>query len=559
MLVFLLAFSITIFQMAKTVSKQLIRRYTHDYVTLLQKEMVSSIELLADQINMFAVRMLTNNDIYALFNDTSLSQREKEARLRKLMDSSLVYRDIIGGLFIVLDTGEIYKYHNEGVIIEEPKISQIKQISESKVPVWGGIVSDQYGDTYILSGRRYKNFYTGQQLGALILCIYEEALSDICQEIQEGWSSSFILNEKGHIISHFEKDRIGKTITEDDFVFLEVESNYQLKSTSNREYIVAVQSLGKRLSSIGIDWRVVSNVPEEYLSRIVGSVNKYIILIQLLSIFAIVLLTIYISNVITKPIIRFQRRVESYFGEKMDVGNLLSPRDEIWFLEVSFRDMAMRINQLIEHNNREKEKQKEMELIALQAQINPHFIYNTLDAIGWMAKKKKQKDIERMIMALSSFFRISLHRGVQFILVRDEIELIKSYVTIEKMRFPNRFNIEYDIPEEMEKYMMLKFVLQPLVENAIKHGISEKRSTGNIRITGTISEGDLLFEVFDDGVGFDPDNMDFKENSNNNYKSGYGLKNVNERIKLEYGEEYGIKIWSRKGEGTKAYVRLKAR
>jgi two-component system sensor histidine kinase YesM len=111
----------------------------------------------------------------------------------------------------------------------------------------------------------------------------------------------------------------------------------------------------------------------------------------------------------------------------------------------------------------------------------------------------------------------------------------------------------------MEKYMMLKFVLQPLVENAIKHGISEKRSTGNIRITGTISEGDLLFEVFDDGVGFDPDNMDFKENSNNNYKSGYGLKNVNERIKLEYGEEYGIRIWSRKGEGTKAYVRLKAR
>ena len=271
----------------------------------------------------------------------------------------------------------------------------------------------------------------------------------------------------------------------------------------------------------------------------------------------VILVSTRIAYTITKPIVSLRDHVNKLGNGKTDVVLSTNAKDEIWELENSFNKMVVRIQDLIERNNQEKEKQKEMELIALQAQINPHFIYNTLDAIGWMAKLKKETEIERMVMALSTFFRTSLHKGEQYIMVKEEIELVESYVTIEKMRFPEKFDIIYNISDEIRDCLMLKIILQPLVENAIKHGISEKEGKGLITINGYAEDEDLVFEVIDDGVGFDVCTKEFQAAYNHIKRSGYGLRNVDERIKLEYGDDYGLKFESEKGKGTRVYVRLK--
>lgn len=195
-----------------------------------------------------------------------------------------------------------------------------------------------------------------------------------------------------------------------------------------------------------------------------------------------------------------------------------------------------------------------MELVALQAQINPHFLYNTLDAIGWIAKLKKQTDIEQMVIALARFFRLSLHKGDKFITLEEEIQLVQSFVTIEQMRAPDKFDISYNIPEELKDIKILKIITQPLVENAIKHGISRKRGKGKIEVNACRTDNGLRLEVMDDGAGFDMSSTDFWVQGSSLRRSGYGLRNVDERIKLEYGREYGLEIMSEVNLGTTAVI-----
>ncbi|UUZ80247.1 sensor histidine kinase [Paenibacillus sp. P26] len=198
-----------------------------------------------------------------------------------------------------------------------------------------------------------------------------------------------------------------------------------------------------------------------------------------------------------------------------------------------------------------------MELIAHQAQINPHFLYNTLDAIGWLAKIHKQNEIEKMVIALSSFYRLSLHKGDKYITVEEEIGIVQSYVAIEALRFPGKFEVQYDIAEDILAFKMLKIIIQPLIENAIKHGISGKRGKGLVTIRGYRSGDSLRFEITDDGAGFDVGTFK-KQGEPRPYKGGgYGIRNVNERIQLEYGFGYGVEIRSTVGAGTTSVVTVR--
>ena len=272
-----------------------------------------------------------------------------------------------------------------------------------------------------------------------------------------------------------------------------------------------------------------------------------------------IFLALYISFNITKPLAKLKSKLDLIGKGKLSLVFSEGSNDEIEALEQSFNNMVLRIQELIQKNNSEKEKQRELELTALQAQINPHFVYNTLDAIGWIAKLKKQVDIERMVLALATFFRISLHKGDKFITVAEEILLVESFVSIEQLRFPDKVEVTYDIPEDIKNCLILKIILQPLVENAIKHGISNKKGKGHIVITGYRRGNDLKLEVKDDGVGFDLDATDSKTVYKDFQHSGYGLRNVDERIKLEYGPDYGLVFQSEKNIGSTVTVLVKIR
>ncbi len=223
---------------------------------------------------------------------------------------------------------------------------------------------------------------------------------------------------------------------------------------------------------------------------------------------------------------------------------------------VNLKELEMRIESLL-LMKKSAHDAIEHELSYFYAQITPHFLYNTLDAIAWIARLKKQPDIEKMIASLATFFRISLHKGDKFIPVEEEVRLVQSFVTVELMRFPDKFEIRYDIPDEVRQLRILKLILQPLVENAIKHGISEKRGKGLITVTAETSGDMIVFEVADDGVGFREDRPFGTADDQTLFRSGYGLRNVQERIKLEYGGDCGLTVRSERGQGTTVTVRIR--
>ncbi|MEG2670033.1 MAG: sensor histidine kinase, partial [Oscillospiraceae bacterium] len=304
------------------------------------------------------------------------------------------------------------------------------------------------------------------------------------------------------------------------------------------------------------EWYLVSYIPLTGLEKTLNLLNDYILAIIAVIILISLFLAVYVSKVAIARIEKMKKNME-YFG-KGDVDVQFCERetqDELWFLERSFDEMKVQIKKLIEKNNITKEHQRESELQALQAQINPHFVYNTLDSIGWMAKSKNQPEIVKMVEALASFFRISLHKGDKFITVKEEIEHVRSYIAIEEIRIPNKFTVLFDIAENILEQKILKILLQPLIENAINHGAMEKEGTCGIRINAFEMDDVLHFEVIDDGVGFDVDILNDKERMKAK-SGGYAIKNVNERIKLEYGEEFGVIYSSVPGKYTRAEITL---
>ncbi|HVN53061.1 MAG TPA: sensor histidine kinase, partial [Anaerolineaceae bacterium] len=246
---------------------------------------------------------------------------------------------------------------------------------------------------------------------------------------------------------------------------------------------------------------------------------------------------------------------------KNDLQALLTRKnvDEITELGMSFNIMIGKIRVLLNDKMKEQENLKKAEMRVLQAQINPHFLYNTLDTIVWMAKASKTDEVIDIVRALSSFFRISLSKGRDWITIEEEIEHVRCYLTIQKMRYRDILDYKIEVDPEILNGTILKLTLQPLVENALYHGIKNKRNGGTITVRARRAGGNLvLIEILDDGVGFtpyklakmqlamddeSPDDFTFKE-------SGFGLENVNKRIKLYYGKQYGLSVQSRYTEGT---------
>jgi two-component system sensor histidine kinase YesM len=231
--------------------------------------------------------------------------------------------------------------------------------------------------------------------------------------------------------------------------------------------------------------------------------------------------------------------------------------DEIAELGMSFNIMIGKIKELLDSKIKEQENLKKAELRALQAQINPHFLYNTLDTIIWMAESKKTDEVVKIVSALSDFFRISLSKGMDWITIDEEMHLIRSYLTIQKMRYRDILDFNIEVSEDVAENMILKLILQPLVENALYHGIKNKRQGGTISVRARRNDKDeVLLEVEDNGIGFAPERLAQlragleDDSGDSSLESGFGIGNVHRRIRLYYGSPYGLSIQSEYTIGT---------
>lgn len=268
-----------------------------------------------------------------------------------------------------------------------------------------------------------------------------------------------------------------------------------------------------------------------------------------------------ISQSIYTPIKRLHDVTTTIARHDLEVLVTSDNSDEITELVWSFNGMVGRIRELLAAKIKEQENLKKAELRALQAQINPHFLYNTLDTIIWMSESKRTAQVVDLVQALSRFFRITLSKGKDWISLHEEIEHVASYLTIQKMRYHDILDYTIDVPEALLGGQMLKLTLQPLVENALYHGIKNKRSGGKISVRAHQVEGEqFAIEVEDNGIGIPPEKLEqlcaLLDGENSASRTGYGLNNVNQRIKLYYGQEYGLRITSTYLGGTRVSLLL---
>jgi len=555
LLISLLVSSAIIFQTSRAAVQKSIKDFMYNYVRLNQEKAEVNLESLIDQVNMLSVRLLTNNDIYGLLGDAGTDRAHKEAMYADLLKGMGIDPSVVGDVVIVTKDGSAYRYGEAR--IDLPGQTYLAQIERKKTPVWGEVEKDEEGNAYLLLGRKYQNFYTGQNIGYLVVYIKERALYGVLKDVivpSKGFS--FLIADDSYILSYPSPDRAGATIFDREPFMSASAPDFGKIRFEGSPSIVTSYPLSGSLSKLGLSWRIVSVVSDRELFANASKINTYAMYIQIAVLLVALVISYYVSKGIIRPLQRLNRRITQFNGISR-VLPLRSSRDELGILETSFNDMVVRIGELIERQNEEKDRQREMELNALQAQINPHFLYNTLDAIGWMAKINKQKNIEEIVIALSHFYRLGLHKGDKYITVEEEVGIARNYIAIETMRTPDKFEVTYDIAPDILPFKMLKMLLQPLIENALKHGIRAKRGKGNLLIRGYREADHLVFEIADDGDGFEVGAWEKEESPLRYNGGGYGIRNVNERIRLEYGGEYGVEIRSVIGRGTTSIVTVK--
>ena len=280
-------------------------------------------------------------------------------------------------------------------------------------------------------------------------------------------------------------------------------------------------------------------------------------------IIASVLVNILVTDSITKPIRMLCSKTAMVAKGDFTTRTTCDNHDELAILSDRFNDMTIKLEQQVKSIKLEQENLRYMESKLLQTQINPHFLYNTLDTIIWLIEVEKSKEAIDIVVALSEFFRIVVSKGKDFITIREEEIHIKSYLQIQQSRYKDILTYEINIPEELYAYQILKLTLQPIIENSLYHGIKKQRAKGKITVTGDIKDDVIYFHVIDNGVGMDEEELNALrkeiELPGSKQSTGFGLANVNKRIKIIYGNDYGLSIQSKKGEGTDIMIKFPAR
>lgn len=368
----------------------------------------------------------------------------------------------------------------------------------------------------------------------LILNVEYEAFLNILRQEETNQNAIVMLeNQEGEILYHS-----GFQDIPDDIIDIRVDE---------KEYRI------ETYSSTTTGWKVIMALSEAQFFRSRQNMFRSMTLLGIFSLLAIFVVYYLITYKVTHPIkkmIRFMRQVEK--GD-MTVQIPVIGNDELSELSIGFNKMIIKTNDLLNKTVEYERKKKEAEYRILQGQINPHFLYNTLESIRMKCIANHEPEIASAINSLSNLFRMSIDHKEQMVTLEDELLYAAKYIEVINYRFANRFNLRIDVSDEMMKLKVLRFLLQPLVENSISHGFGNLEDGGTIEIRASREMDDLLIEVSDDGQGITADRlMELQRalSQNENSITGVGLQNINDRIRLFFGEQYGLKMWSEAGIGT---------
>ena len=399
---------------------------------------------------------------------------------------------------------------------------------------------------------------TSTDQGILLIDIRYSSLQQILEDITLGNQGYlYMVGSEGELIYHPKMQLIETGQLEENLKAAEgyKDGNYREEYRGESRNI-SVKSVGYT------GWKLLSVTPEKGLPLSTLKMRLFVVFVAASFLLVLMLINAFISSRITNPIQELEKSVNAIEAGELDTEVYAKGAYEIQHLGRSIGDMAKRIQALMQDIVVEHESKRKSEFDTLQSQINPHFLYNTLDIIVWMIENEQKQEAVKVVTALARFFRISLSRGKSIIPVKDELEHVRNYLMIQQMRFKNKFVYEIQAEDEVMELGSLKLMLQPLVENAIYHGMEFMDGDGEIHVQVRRDGEDLWFEVRDNGLGMTREQAESLLSEKNHVSSrrgsGIGVKNVNERIRLYFGEAYGLSIESEPDEGTRILLRLPA-
>lgn len=446
------------------------------------------------------------------------------------------------------DEAEWYQKKGEGKVYFSPGIYLEPKYSENTIALVRNIVSNEDYD---------------RRIGVLRMDINLKAIKTTLQNaVITPDAVTYLVNTENVVVAASDWEQMEKLgfsgILENPFAYDKYWDNDELN-----EGMLEKQTVYYMKDKIrNTDWEMITVIPERDMLNDVVRIQGMIILVMIcfggLTIIGIAI----INASIIKRISRLVSSMKLVQAGNLDIHLENDSEDEIGILYDNYNTMIERVSDLMEQQYQMGQKLKSAELKALQSQINPHFLYNTLDTINWLAHAGRTNEICSTVIALAKYYRLILNKGEDVLPLGKELSHVGYYIRIQDIRYPGKITFYQEVPLELQNYIVPKIILQPLIENAIIHGILKKKEKqGVIRITGFLDEGNVVcITIEDDGVGMDEETLyHVLDGSIRSRGSSYGIKNVNARIRIMFGEEYGLFYDSKKGEGTKITLRFPAR
>ena len=543
----------TIYENSINYMSQIIQQVNYDIDTYIEyMENISSV-------------IAKSSDVPRYLFDQNQTEAEREAEKERILtqfQTIMESRDDIYNVAAVAKNGRYIINQGDDeltgyVDIESLDWYQAAMESKSGIAVSSSHVQNAIQSSYkwvITLSRALVNNQTGEREGLFFVDLNYSAISDLCNNNSiEEKGYIFVLDAEGNIVYHPKQQLMyGGLKTENIDAIMECREDSLIIDEGGDSKLYTM-SKSKRTG-----WTVVGAAYTSELLKNNEQAQMWYLLVASILLLAVIGISSIISREITKPIRSLRDSMRKVQNGQFDTHVEVITENEIGSLGRSFNLMTSEIQALMEQNVYEQKQKRKSELKALQAQINPHFLYNTLDSIIWMSEAGENDEVVEMTSALARLLRQSISNDKEEVELEKEIEYVKNYLTIQKMRYKDKLEFFIYVDPRVAHVPIIKLVLQPLVENAIYHGIKYKETKGNLKIYARPVDGRVEIVVADDGIGMDEDVMEhiFDEHWKEQKRNGVGVPNVQKRLKLQYGSEYGIRYESVKGAGTKAVITI---
>ena len=470
-----------------------------------------------------------------------------------------------------LDIKKINLYINDGLIYSSENVSFFKasSLKNTKVEdcilrtnarfIWGPmwyLNESTVNDTLFLLKSIKNPDDLSEDIGFLRIDFRKSIIQDIIDKINPlDDVFSFVINSDNKIIASSRdlKDLYDNSSIDLELIKSAAQFSNQLTTFDDGKFYLQSAAIDKT------DWYMVNVLPKSSILSTIKTQRNYLFIIVILTIIMAIILAAYLVKVINKRLFQVIDGMRQVPNGHLNNYIENDSSDEVGELIDNYNYMISKMSVLIDEQYKLGKEVKNAELKALQSQINPHFLYNTLDMINWMAHKNMNKEISIAVKNLAKFYKLSLNKGKDIVTIKDEVEHSKLYVNLQNMRYDNRITLITKLDESLMNCSIPKITFQPIIENSINHGILGRgMENGSILISGYISQNNLIIQISDDGIGIEKEVLPLilKENNLQTKGSGYGLKNINQRIKLLYGESYGLSFTSNYGFGTTVEITL---